>query len=112
MKKIILVIIAVVIIFSIIGISYRTQFDAVFTSEKWDRYPEKRYKLIDSLVQQYEIVGFSRQQVKELLGEKEILMDNPEIMEYFISAGVGDVVGLILFFDQNGIVCEYKISQH
>lgn len=83
-----------------------------FTVEQWNLYPEERIYLIDSLITKYNLIGMSRDEIVQLLGQNEILADTNAFIEYFISPGQGDVVGFILFFDENGMVKNYRQSNH
>lgn len=83
-----------------------------FTIEKWELYPEERHKIIKSLINENNLIGQNRSQIKEMLGENEIILENKDMIEYFISPGLGDIVGFILYFNENDIVYNYKISPH
>lgn len=83
-----------------------------FDKDQWDQYPEERWKMLDSLKKSNNIVGLKRDEVVELLGENEVLMDNSDMLEYFISPGLGDVEGLLIYFSEDGIAYKYDISVH
>jgi hypothetical protein len=42
-----------------------------FSTRKWEKYPYKRKFMINDFMKKYEITGYSRHKVLELLGEPE-----------------------------------------
>ena len=67
--------------------------------------------MVDDLLNNYNLIGIDKNQLFDLLGENDIVMNNDIGIEYVISSGYGDIVGLI-FFLEDGIVSGYKISNH
>ena len=88
------------------------QDNQTFSKEGWDKYPEKRIEMVDYLTREYKIIGLSKKDIIDLLGENAILMNNQDMIEYFVSPGYADVVGFIIFFDKNSIAYKFKISLH
>ena len=102
-----LLIIVIIIIKLISNIHSYSHFDKT----KWNDYPEKRFRMIESLGEQYSLVGMNKQQIFDLLGQNGIIMNTSDKLEYFISPGIGDAVGFIIFF-RNDIVVDCKVSLH
>jgi hypothetical protein len=114
-KKGVIIILSVVIFVGlmIIVIVCTTNIRAkTFDARRWDEYPDKRWMMIGSLKEQYCIVGLSRSNIIELLGNNEVLLNNRDMLEYLISPGLGDVEGLLLYFNDKDIVYKYEISEH
>lgn len=111
---------AVIMVFILLLISAAIVFSCnadntkmkTFDKEEWDQYPEKRWMMMDSLEEKHNIIGLKKSEIRELLGGNEILMDNTDMLEYLISPGLGDVEGLLIYFDNDGIAYKYKISEH
>ena len=97
-----------------LGVVYYKYFahDRTFSPEEWENNPNERISLIDSLTTEYSLIGMNREQILNLLGNKDVIMNNSDMIEYMISLGIGDVVGFIIFFDENDIVYDYKMSPH
>ena len=89
-----------------------SHINSKFTTEKWELYPEERHKIINSLISENKLIGQNRTQIKKMLGENGIILENTNMIEYFISPGLGDIVGFVLYFNQNDIVYDYKILPH
>ena len=57
---------AVILAVIVAGIVY--QYQHSFSTAKWERNPEERTKIVDDLLEDYEIVGMQKADVVELLG--------------------------------------------
>lgn len=97
----------IIVVASVVGCNSTT-----FSKEYWEKYPEQRSKMIASLTRDNKLVGMTRLEVLKLLGEKEMLMNNPDTIEYFISSGNADVVGFMIYFDEKGMVYKFDTSRH
>lgn len=82
-----------------------------FTPQKWIDYPEYRYLMIDSLEQKYEIVGMSKQDITDLLGNPTNINRWNGCYEYFIDSGFIDCVTYDIYFD-NDIAVKTSKMEH
>ena len=98
----------------ILSLSFYFFFKKKFTPEKWrDMESNNRYLLVESLNEQYELLGMKCEEVKTLLGEPDLFEGNTEkgelIYKYYIKSDViHGLLWLEIFFDKN-IVYNYKL---
>lgn len=48
------------------GVLYQSRH--TFTTEKWERNPEERIRIVDDLLSEYELVGMTEEEIVSLLG--------------------------------------------
>ena len=113
-KKRLIVIFALILILIITCLCVKSYNDAshIFSVSRWAQHPEQRLKMINSLVEQYGIIGMSRGEVIELLGTKDIWNNNGISIAYFVASGIGDPVVFEVYFNEDGIVESYNIYEH
>ena len=90
------------------GILYAAHdYISVYTREKWDKYPFERGSILDSLNEQYNFIGMTEQEVKEILGEpnKTSERDSCTIYQYIVG-GTFNVLYAYDFTFDNGVVVE------
>ncbi|WP_340024288.1 hypothetical protein MHI24_04050 [Paenibacillus sp. FSL K6-1096] len=102
MKKIIFSVVMLLILCSC------SQFDP----ETWQKEPEKRQGMINSLTSKYELKGMTENEIIDLLGDpgEKSTEPSPQYLYYIGSAGLGVKVTLLqLQFDENGKVETHDI---
>ena len=112
LKKILIVLIIIFLGVSLFAISIVYKKSHTFDSEAWNLNVDTRYKMVDSLVEQYNLIGQSKEDILKLLGTKEVLSNNTERIEYYISPGKGDPLFFGVYFNSEGFVAMYKVFEH
>ena len=79
-----------------------------FKKERWNSDIEKRYKMADSLLRDFNPVGKSRNEIISMLGLNGLRVNNSESMEYYLGAETQDPKLLILDFNEDDKV--YKCT--
>lgn len=82
MKKIVLIMLCVLLCFSVCGCAFS---DRKFSTEKWIQTEDsQKYHYIKDLKENYNLIGMTSQEVKELLGEPydEIAKGEPGFGDY------------------------------
>ena len=46
-------------------------YQCKFTMEKWESSPNTRYKIVDDMLEQYQLIGMSEADVGQLLGQED-----------------------------------------
>ena len=84
-------------------VAYKLNKDKkTFTKEKWSCDVNKRYKMVDSLISDGDLVGKSRSEIIDLLGVNGLRSNTGEAIEYYLAAeNEEDVKILILEFDED-----------
>lgn len=72
-----------------------------FTPQKWIDNPDHRYLMINSLERKYKIVGMSKQEITDLLGDPTNINQWNGCYEYFIDWGFMDCVTYDIYFDND-----------
>ena len=80
---------------------------SVYTREKWDKYPFERGCMLDSLNEQYDLIGMTEQEAKEILGEpnENSEPDGRTIYRYVVGGTFNTLHAYDFIFD-NGVVVE------
>ena len=99
-KKILLVVIAAIIVIVIL-LTVKYKIDHTFTVERWDTKIEKRLYMYDDLMEKYNLIGMTRDQILELLGTNGI---SPGSDIQYIMGGIFYPVILHINFDESGKV--------
>ena len=73
-----------------------------FDKEKWAENVEKRYKYADDLVDNEKLIGLTRQEIKEILGEPEY--ESKSSMTYYIGFSPRHIFGI----DPDYLEIEFK----
>ena len=83
-----------------------------YTREKWDKYPFERGGMIDSLQEQYEFIGMTEQELKEVLGEPNRIFERDHCIIYqYVVGGVFKERNAYDFIFEHGIVVDNSFSQ-
>jgi len=80
-----------------------------FSAEFWDENFRQRIYMIDDLLDRYEIVGMSEYDIINLLGERNMSTDTPNMIRYIISPGTISSIVFNIFLDENGVAYQYEI---
>ena len=76
-----------------------------FTKEKWSTDVNRRYKMVDSLISDGELIGKSRSDIIDLLGVNGMRSNTGDSIEYYLASENDEEVKiLILEFDENDTV--------
>ncbi len=110
-KKRLAVIVGVITVVIIsVGLLYNHFF--CFSAEKWEKYPEMRINMIESLERQYEIKGKTENEITELLGEAVItLKDEYTIFQYYVGDSLSDPYTYNISF-KDGICVSFGVVEH
>ena len=82
-----------------------TKYFSSFTEEKWIKYQDNRYLMIDDLDNKYELAGMNKDEIIELLGSPltETIENDEIIIKYWI--GESQIKGQIyLIYMRDGVV--------
>ena len=101
------------------GIFYGAcEYMSVYTREKWEKYPYVRYYMIDNLKEQYEFIGMTEQELKEILGEPTYVIKYSGQTKYKGYTAYQYMIGddyidgyTYDFIFENGIVIDTSVSQ-
>ena len=115
---IVLSIICLIIMFFSVGIGI-LKYNHTFTTEKWNSDKENRFKIVNSLIEKYHLVGMSESELIELLGEEDSDSSSFKIsrksfppdttLVYYLGVDYIDTEWLVISLN-NGIVCDYCID--
>ncbi len=102
------------------GIFYGARdYMSVYTREKWEKYPYVRHCMLDNLKEQYEFIGMTEQEVKEILGEPTYITEYTGNTKYKGYTAYQYIIGDDLidpysydFIFNDGIVVDTSVSQH
>ncbi|TCU77243.1 hypothetical protein EV204_102102 [Tissierella praeacuta] len=101
------------IIIIIFGVKYKYQH--TFSTNRWIKYPRERVKMVDDMLRKYKLVGQTKEEILELLGDEtntDYFKEVNNIVYYlgdergFISI---DSEWLVITF-YNDVVVEVKIE--
>ena len=95
------------------------KYQHIFTHEKWVKSPEKREKLIDDMLNKYELEGMTEREIVALFGEDDCEDSEPRTFKlskkefdpsctliYYIGTYLVDEQWLIISIE-HGIVSDY-----
>lgn len=63
-----------------------------FTPEKWKQYPTERWIMLQGLEANHEIIGTNKENVLDLLGEPDEIVENEDYCLYYYRSISGDAV--------------------
>ena len=77
-----------------------------FSKEKWDKYQYNRYLMVDDLEKKYELVGMTKFEVIDLLGQSysEVTYKEELAMRYVIKVGFLTERDFLLFIEDDYVV--------
>lgn len=101
------------------GIFYGAyDYMSVYTKEKWEKYPYVRYCMLDNLKEQYEFIGMTEQELKEILGDPTYIAEYTGNTKYKGYTAYQYMIGddkidgyTYDFIFENGIVVDTSASQ-
>ncbi|PGK39364.1 hypothetical protein CN907_12905 [Bacillus anthracis] len=91
------------------------KYTSKFNQERWLNVEEKRVHMVEDLLQKYKLTGKSNEEIIKLLGEPTQTRNGEDgvITSYYLGAERGfisiDSEQLVLQFDRDGKVVEYKV---
>ena len=91
------------------------EYTSKFNQNRWLNHAEKRIHMVDDLLQKYKLIGKSNEEITQLLGAPTETRSGGEgvITLYYLGTERGfipiDSEQLILQFDRDGKVLEYKV---
>ncbi|KAB2439536.1 hypothetical protein [Bacillus luti] len=93
------------------------EYTSKFNQDRWLNYAEKRVHMVDDLLQKYKLIGKSNEEIIKLLGAPTETR-NEEVgatTSYYLGNERGfisiDSERLVLQFDNDGNVIEYKVQR-
>jgi hypothetical protein len=86
-------------------------FEREFLSEIWKVDFHSHNAMIDDLLENYDLHGLPRSEITELLGEPPGGLNRGNAYLYFIRGGYINPVLLHVYFDENGNVLYYNVSE-
>ncbi len=92
-----------------------------FSQEKWLRDVEHRYQMVDSLLEEYQLIGMSEAEVVGLLGDEEggaqtsfkrskAYYPPEDTLVYYLGVEYMDAMWLVISLE-NGVAADYCIDQ-
>lgn len=96
------------------GVKYKYEY--TFSTDRWIKYPRERVKMVDDLLRKYKLIGKTKEEVVELLGNETNRAYFKEVNNfvYYLGDERGlisiDSEWLIITFD-NDIAVEVKIER-
>ncbi|HDR4422962.1 TPA: hypothetical protein QCP59_003797 [Bacillus cereus] len=92
-------------------------YTSMFNQDRWLHAEDKRVHMVDDLIQKYKLTGKSNEEITQLLGTPTETRhgENGVITSYYLGTERGfipiDSEHLVLQFDRNGKVVEYKVQR-
>lgn len=101
------------------GVLYAaSDYMSVYTREKWDKYPLVRYCMLDNLKEQYAFIDMTEQELKEILGEPDSIIEYTGSTKYKGYTAYQYIIGddkidgyTYDFIFDDGIVVDTAVSQ-
>ena len=78
---------------------------STFTTEKWEKYKQDRYYMLDDFQEKYELETMTKDEVLVLLGKPDSITDGE--FNYVVDTGWIDPIIFYIYFDENGMVSGY-----
>ncbi len=98
-------VIIMMLIFSITN-TYLSHFD----SNKWLKYEEARYLMVENLTSKYKLKEMNETDVLKLLGKPRYEDPATNTKQYYIHGYIDDADYLIIKFDKNNKVIDYEVQ--
>lgn len=95
------IIVAVVFLAIILLFVVKFKIDSTFSVKRWDTKIEKRFRMYDSLMKKYNLVGMTREEIIALLGTNGIC---PGTDITYSMGGEVWPIQLEIYFDEHGKV--------
>jgi hypothetical protein len=81
-----------------------------FRKENWNTVGQlNRLKMAEELVETHALDGKYNIEIKQMLGEKTIILESPKSIRYIVGSNISDPWVLGIYFDSEGKVSEYGI---
>lgn len=63
-------IIGIIVVLGVFLVVLMYKYEHTFSKDRWVKYPRERVKMIDNMLKKYNLVGQSKEQIIEFLGEE------------------------------------------
>lgn len=93
------------------------EYTSKFNQNRWLNHADKRVHMVDDLIQKYKLTGKSNEEITKLLGAPTETRNGEDgvITSYYLGTERGfipiDSEHLVLQFDRDGRVMEYKVHR-
>ena len=110
-KKLMTSILLIIFIIIIVTAVYY-KCSVIFTQDKWFSNPQTRYKIVDNLIESYRIVGMTKNEVIDLLGNSDMgnegtITNKLDRVQYSLSNSLVYYLG-VDYVDSLWLVISYK----
>ena len=111
MKKLI-AILSIIFVIICIGTVIKIKFSATheFNQEIWNTDIRQRKRMVEDLIINNQIIGKSKTELKNLLGENYKIADSETSLGYVVSHNIGDPLCFIISFDDNEVAYKYDYA--
>lgn len=85
-----------------------------FTSNKWKKYPNERYLMLDDMAEEIKFIGMTKENVIEILGEPTSPYadtEDADLIEYYIGAFSIDPTMVTFVFENNEVTEVYEYTE-
>ncbi len=91
------------------GMCACSQSDIEFTQENWNRHIWKRYRMLNSLYEQYDLSEMTKEDIIDLLGLDGTANNYDHSLDFYIKKDIVSPLLLGFSFDDNGNVIRFDI---
>jgi len=85
-----------------------------FTPEKWEKYPNERYHMLENMTKEINFLGMTKEEVIEILGEpNQPYADtyNADLIDYYVGSFSIDPTMITFVFKDNKVVEVYQYTE-
>lgn len=79
------------------------KYYGTFSPDKWRNNVDCRYMMIDNMQKKYKIVGMSKQEIIDLLGKPQNILENPIRYEYLVGYSIIDSIIYEIYFNEDTV---------
>lgn len=86
-----------------------------FSGEKWQNHPRARHLMIDDITEEYMLIGITKSEVINLLGEGDYPYADAgglDLIDYYTYDGFIDPIMFTVVFENDEVVDVYKYSEY